>query len=245
VSWSFVGSVTTDVFSGVSSGTVHLPSGVNGGDAVVVMCCSAPTTAPQTVSLAGFTQQQSFGGGAKSGNFGDFFWGGTRAAGGSAGSATTDTTYAITFGSATWAEALTFVLRPSGASWSVVGSGKYNGNAPGTYSTACPNAVYSPASSANATIWAYAGQNSSVGGTGTTFSGTGPSALSNFVQASATANGGGVGAGWLQSTSAPGSATASQAVDATDFAIELSTVAGSLPDFLRIPGQAVSRASYY
>ena len=246
MSWSFVGSVTTDTFSGVSSVTVHLPSGVNGGDVVVAMCCSAPTTAPQTTSISGFTQQQNFAGGAKSGNFGDFFWAGTHAAGGSVGSATTDTSYTATLGSASWGEFLIFVLRCTSGSWSVIGSGKYNGNAASTYSTSCPDAVYTPSSASNAILWAYAGQNSSVGTTGSTFSGTGPSALSNFVTASATANGGGIGAGWRQSTSAPGGATANQAVDATDFAIEFHEIATTLPAELPyVVSQAVKRSAYY
>lgn len=248
MSWSFVGCLNTDHFSGVTTQTINLPSGVNGGDVLLVMQCLCPTTAPQTVSLSGFTQVPTnglFAGGADSSNFGDFFYAGTRVAGGSIGSATTDTTFTATYNSATYGQSLTFVLR-WGNTWSIVGSGKYNGNAASTYSTSCPDASYSPNSASNAIVWCYAGQNSSKGTTASTFSGTGPSALSNFTQQGTSANGGGLGAGWIQSTSAPGGATANQAVDACDFAIEFSgTATGPVAARPLVINQAISRSGNY
>jgi hypothetical protein len=238
VSWSFVGSVTTDNFNGVSTVTVHLPASVHGGDLVVVAACMTGSGATCTVSIPGFTTvpgSPAAGGAKGSGSFSDQFWVGTHTAGGAVGGATTDTTYTATFNESAFGELVTYVLRSTLGGWTVVGGGKYNGNSSGTYSTACPDAVYTPTSSSNATIWGYAGQNSSLGTTASSFSGTGVSALSNFVQQGITANGGGVGMGWIQSTSAPGGATANQAVDATDFALEVAESSGASPAAQMLP----------
>ena len=216
MSWSFVGSVTTGNVSSGTTGTISLPAGVNGGDLIVVAACFYNTTFTQ----ASFTTQQNSAGsqGAK-----DAFYLGTRIAGGTAGSGTTDSTFTITFGATTWGEWVVGVWRATNGVGSVVGSAEYHTAA--GYVTACPDAVYTP-SSGNLSVWGYAGQNSSVGTTATSFTGTAPSALSNFVQQGTTGNGGGVGMGWQTASSSPGGATANQAVDPTDFALEAAEAAG-------------------
>jgi hypothetical protein len=216
VSWSFVGSVTTgNVVSG-TTGTISLPAGTNGGDLIVVACCFYNTTFTQ----ASFTTQQNSSGsqGAK-----DAFWLGTRIAGGTAGSGTTDSTFTITFGATTWGEWVVSVYRATNGVGSVVGSAEYHTSS--GYVTACPDATYTP-TAGNLNVWGYAGQNSTVGTTATTFSGTAPTALTNFVQQGTTGNGGGVGFGWKTTSGSPGGATANQAVDPTDFALEAQEAAG-------------------
>jgi hypothetical protein len=229
VSWSFVGSVTpvagtTNFVNNTSTSTVSLPASVQGGDLVVVAWSMSGSGATCTVSIPGFTTvpgSPAAGGAKGSGSFSDQFWVGTHTAGGSAGGATTDTSYTATFNVAAFGECVTYVLRSTLGGWVVIGGGKYNGNSASSYLTACPDAVYTPTSASNATVWGYAGQNAAVGTTATSFTGTATTALSNFAQGGLTANGGGVGIGWIQSTSAPGGATANQAVDATDFAVEV------------------------
>jgi hypothetical protein len=246
VSWSFVGSANSSG-NGVTTLAVAKPAGVQGGDLVVVAFAMSGSGATATVSIPGFATVDNAGGGAKpTGSFTDQFWSAVHAAGGSPGSATTDaSTYTATFNVSAFTECLCYVLRSTLGSWVLVGHAEYHGNAASTYSTACPDPAYTPASASNATVWGYAGQNASLGTPGTTFSGTGPAALSNFATSSATFNGGGVGAGWLQSTSAPGGATASQAIDATDFVIEVAEQGGLAlhPPYKAV--QSVKRAAYY
>ncbi len=245
MSWSYVGSVATVVVSGAATATVSLPSGVQGGDLVVAAFCMTGSGATATVSVPGFTTDLS---GrpriSPTGSFSHNMWVGYHSAGGSAGSATTDTTYTATFNETCWGELVTYVLRCTSGTWSHVGSAEWNSAS--TYQASCPDPSYTPSAS-NATIWGYAGMNSAEGTTATTFSGTGPTALSNFVQNGSTANGGGVGMGWLTSSSAPGGATANQAVDPTDFACEFSETGGAAapgaPQPLVVPSLAAIQAA--
>lgn len=219
MTWSFVGSVSTVNVNGAASASLSLPAGVQGGDLIVAAWCFYNTT----VTIPAFATAKNSPGsqGAK-----DAFWCGTRVAAGTAGSATSDTTFTCTFGANTWGESVVLVLR-STAGVGTISSAEYNSSA--GYVTACPDAVLTPGSGTDAVIWGYAGQNSSVGGTATSFSGTGPSGLSNFIQQGFASNGGGIGMGWGAGKTSPGGATANQAIDPTDFAIDVAEAVAAVP----------------
>lgn len=225
MTWTNVGTVNTDTFSGILTPfqvTIHIPAGVQGGDVITVGVCFTTGGTATTFSLPGFTASPGLFTGARSAAH-DQMWGGYRIAAGAAGGATTDTTFTATFGATVWGEAVTQVER------STLGAGTVTSavfNTAAAYQTACPDPTFSPGAG-DLSVWFYAGQNLALGTTASTFSGTGPSALSNFVQVGITGNGGGVGVGWKAGTGSPGGATANQAVDPTDFVIGVTEAAAT------------------
>ena len=217
MSWSFVGRQTTgNTINGATTGTVTLPGGVHGGDFIAIAMPNTTGGAATTVSLPGFTvlAKQVTGGASTH----DQFFLAYRIAAGTFGSATTDSTFTITFGATSWAEFDLIVVR------STIGTGLVSSSVhtQATYTTALPDATATPGRPSDLMIWGYGGQNSALSGT-ETITGTGPSALSNFPATCPTlsGNGGVVGMGWGTGQGAPGGATSSTALDATDFAIDV------------------------
>jgi hypothetical protein len=236
VSWSFVGRQTGgNTVNGATSGTAAISganytgSAVNGGDVIVLAMPNTTGGAATTASVAGFTalENQVAGGGSTH----DTLWLGYRIAGGTAGSATTDSTFAVTFGATSWGEWDLIVLRSSVGAGSVT----VNLHTQATYTTALPDASLA-GNATDLTVWGYSGQNAALSGT-ENITGTGPSALSNFPATCPTlsGNGGVVGMGWGTNQSAPGGGTSGTAIDAMDFVVRVAESGGGAPAPVPVP----------
>lgn len=228
MTWSAVGTVNTNTDNGTTTQSITLPAGVQGGDLIVVSLVWTNGSTAASVSIPGFTMLQNAPGNQKpngaTSTFQDNYWLGYRLAAGTVGSATTDTTFTATFNGTAWSESVTLVMRSTlGSGWTVVGSAEYH--AASAFVTACPDAVYTVSVAGNLNIWGWGGQNSALSAT-ETLSGTGPSALTNFVQNTQSGNGGVASIGWKTTTGSPGGATSTTAIDPTDFAVEFAEASG-------------------
>ncbi len=247
MSWSFVGrQAAGNTVNGATTGTVTLPAGVQGGDFIAVAINNTTGGAATTCSVAGFTalSNQASGGG----NAGhDKLWTGYRVAAGAPGSATSDSTFAVTFGANTWAEFDLIVIRSTAGAGTVT----YTLNTQATYTAALPDATLSPAPGAgDLTIFGYGGQNAAL--SGTELIATAPAGLANWPSPCPTlsGNGGVYGMGWGTGLTAPGGATctvgtaALATLDAMDFAIGVTEVAAAVrPVVLVVPQAAVMQAA--
>src|SRR5216684_5618120 len=115
MSWSFVGRQTGGTgwtINGATSGTAGVITSstvvtwtggaVQGGDIIFIAIQNTTGGAGTTCAVAGFTALSNQDSGSASAN--DKLWVGWRVAAGAAGSATSDSTFAITLGATTWAE---------------------------------------------------------------------------------------------------------------------------------------------
>lgn len=203
MSWSFVGRQTTsNTINGALTGTITLPAGVNGGDFIAISMPNTTGSGATTCSVAGFTAWSNQV--TRLGNAHDQLWTGWRVAAGTAGSATSDTTFTITFGANTWTEFDVIVLRSTLG----VGTVTYTLAAgSSTYTATLTPAVLSPTpGGGDLTLFGYGGQNAAL--SGTEQMATAPTSLSNWPATCPTlsGNGGVVGIGWGTGVTAPGNA---------------------------------------
>jgi hypothetical protein len=247
VAWSFVNSATYTAAAAASQ-VVTVPSGVNGGDLIIV---SITTYQPASASVtqASFTQQYFQNAGVST--TAHFGYVGTRIAAGSAGSGTSDTTFTFTFGDGTASYSTTtcYVLRSSTGVSTVANKALFTNS--GGYITSLTAPSLTIANASDLTAYGFGG-NSSAGSE--TFSAFGDTSLSNPVfYSGAGANGQLAGVAWGTNVSAPAAATFTNSgatgLDAFDWGLDVTAGAGGASPVDRVSvtttRQAVKRASLW
>jgi hypothetical protein len=229
--WLFIGRQTaTNTFASATTATITLPAGVNGGDIIFAAIPNTTGGTATTCSVTGFTALSNQV--TRLGSAHDQFWCGYRIAAGTAGSATTDTTFAVTLGVASWGEFDVIVLRSATG----IGTVTYTlATGSATYTATLAPAVLSPVPGAgDLTVFGYGGDNLAL--SGTELMATRPTSLSDWPSPAPTVsgNGGVIGMGWGTGITAPGSAavtvgTATLAtVDSIAFAIGVTAASSGI-----------------
>lgn len=201
MSWSFVGANKYGP-SGVASVVLTLPAGVQGGDLIVVYSTTFQTTGANVTCAALTTQYNQ-----SCLNNASTHWGyvATRIAAGTAGSATSDTTFTLTFGGGTssWGVATIFVIRSTSGVGTVANKAILR---LASYKTSpLTSAALTVGNAGDATIYGYGGVTSAASETYSAFADT---SLSNVTFWNSTpANGCLAGVGWGTGVSSPAAAT--------------------------------------